>query len=197
MTTASIRCFVAIEIPESIQNVFVEMQNALKSKINNASWVKLGNFHLTLRFLGDVKNEDIDEISNTIEGVALNHQPIRLDFGGIGAFPNLTRPNVLWVGLKIGRTPVTTLGVKLNKAMFKLDFKDERRFHPHVTLARLKNRVSLASSMTLFEKFDTLQNAFLTVNEILLVRSELQPSGAIYTPIKRFKLGREKVENGE
>lgn len=190
MRDPSIRCFIAIELPDSIQKVFEEIQNKLRSKIRNASWTKFGNFHLTLKFLGDVKQNRFSEICNGIENVSKKHEPFPLYFGGIGAFPNITRPRVLWIGLKKGESTTTRLGKELNSEMVHLGFKNERRFHPHVTLARIRSYVNLSSLSDLLEKYDTLQNTKHTVNEIVLVKSELHPSGAVYTPIKKFQLSR-------
>ncbi len=97
-----IRCFAAIEIPERIQALIVEVQNAFRPKIERASWTKQGNFHLTLKFLGDVEDRNINEISAALQKIAESQTPFSIEIGGIGAFPNLARPRVLWVGLKQG-----------------------------------------------------------------------------------------------
>lgn len=190
MRETSIRCFIAIELPDSIQEIFEEIQTTLRSRISHASWTKLGNFHLTLKFLGDVKQNRISEIGNTIEYISKKYEPFPLNFGGIGAFPNIPRPRVLWIGLKQGTLTTTELGQEINTEMIHLGFKNESRFHPHVTLARIRNPVNFSGFKDLFEKYDTLQNSKLTVNEIVLVKSKLHPSGAVYTPIKKFQLSR-------
>ena len=96
------RCFVAIEIPEYVQRVFEKIQNELRSEIGKASWTRIGNFHLTLKFLGDVKQDSIPDVCNAINNVAIKQKPFTLEFGGIGTFPNFSRPRVLWIGLKRG-----------------------------------------------------------------------------------------------
>lgn len=190
MRDSAIRCFIAIELPDSIQKVFEEIQTTLRSRISNASWTKLGNFHLTLKFLGDVKQNRISEICNTIENITKKYDPFSLHFGGIGAFPNISRPRVLWIGLKQGTSTTTRLGQEINSEMMHLGFKNERRFHPHVTLARIRSHANLSGFMELFEKYDTLQNTKLTVKEIVLVKSKLHTSGAVYTPLRKFQLSR-------
>ncbi len=191
------RCFVAIEIPESIQTKLTEIQEVFRSRIEGASWTRLGNFHLTLKFLGDVESDSIQEIGTVLQRGAMSHKPFSVEIGGMGAFPNLVRPRVLWVGLKQGAAQTTMLARTVNGELVKLGYPNDTRFHPHFTLARLKNQVNLNSFINLFKKFETIEGTLLTVDKITLVKSELHPSGAVYTPIKIYQLGREKVENGK
>ena len=191
MKTAYIRCFIAIEIPSCVQRVFEKIQNELRTEIGKAVWIRFGNFHLTLKFLGDVKNNSISEIRNAIEKVAIKQKPFALDFGGIGTFPDFSRPRVLWIGLKQGGKITTSLSRDINNALIHADFKKDIRYHPHVTLARLRHQIDLRGYVDLFEEYQTLQHASMPVGEIELVKSELHPNGAVYTPMSRFHLGRE------
>ena len=186
-----IRCFVAIEIPVHVQRVFEKIQNELRTEIGKASWTKIGNFHLTLKFLGDVKKDSISDLCNAIDKVAIKQKPFSMEFGGIGTFPNLTRPRVIWIGLKQGGKITTRLSQYINNALFQWNVKSDARFHPHVTLARLKHHADLRGYTDLFEEYQTIQHTSMTVNEITLVKSELHTNEAIYTPISRFHLGRE------
>ncbi len=185
------RCFVAIQIPIHVQRVFEKIQNELKTKIEKASWTKNGNFHLTLKFLGNVKKDTISDVCNALDKTTIKQIPFSLEFGGIGTFPNLSRPRVLWIGLKQGGKITTSLSRYINNALFYCDVKSNERFHPHVTLARLKKYANLRGYIELFEEYQTIQNTSMTVNEITLVKSELHPNGAIYTPIRRFHLSKE------
>ncbi len=191
MKNVYIRCFVAIEIPVHVQSVFEKIQNELRTEIGKASWTKIGNFHLTLKFLGDVKKDSISDVCNAIDKVAKKQRPFSLEFGGIGTFPNLSRPRVLWIGLKQGIKITTSLSKYINNALSHCDVKSDERFHPHVTLARLRQHVDLRGYVDLFEEYQTIQNTAMAVDEITLVKSELQPNGAIYTPISRFHLDKE------
>ncbi len=190
MKTVYIRCFVAIEIPVHVQKVFEKIQNELRTEIGKASWTKIGNFHLTLKFLGDVKKDSISDICNAIDKVATKQKPFSLEFGGIGTFPNLSRPRVLWIGLKQGGKITTGLSKYINNALLHCDVKSDERFHPHVTLARLRQHADLRGYVDLFEEYQTIQNTSMAVDEITLVKSELRPTGAVYTPISKFHFGR-------
>lgn len=191
MKTVYIRCFVAIEIPVQVQRVFEKIQNGLRAEIGKASWTKIGNFHLTLKFLGDVKKDSISDVCNAIDKVAIKQRPFSLEFGGIGTFPNLSRPRVLWIGLKQGGKITTVLSKYINNALFHCDVKSDERFHPHVTLARLRQYTDLRGYVDLFEEYQTIQNTSMAVDDITLIKSELRPTRAIYTPISRFHFGRE------
>ena len=192
MKSVYIRCFVAIEIPVPVQRVFEKIQNELRAEIGKASWIKIGNFHLTLKFLGDVQKDSISDVCNAIDKVAIKQKPFYLKFGGIGTFPNLSRPRVLWIGLKQGGNITTDLSKYINNALLHCDVKSDERFHPHVTLARLRQHTDLRGYVDLFEEYQTIQNTYMAVDEITLVKSELHPNGAIYTPMSRFHLGKEE-----
>lgn len=192
-----IRCFVAIEIPERIQASLAKIQDAFRPKIKRVSWTKVGNFHLTLKFLGEVENHSINEISIALQKIAASQTPFSVEIGGVGAFPNLARPRVLWVGLKQGTPPTVKLARTINHELVNFGFEKDARFHPHLTLARLKDPVNLNTFINLFRKFETLGGASLTVNKIMLVNSELHSSGAVYTPLKIYQLDKEKVANGK
>lgn len=192
MKPDSIRCFVAIEIPDRIQAILSELQSAFRQKIKKASWTRRGNFHLTLKFLGDVEENSIIKINSTITRIAENFIPFCIEIGGIGTFPNLLRPRVLWVGLTQGANNTTTLANSINRELGKLGFSNENRFHPHFTLARIRESINIKTHTDLFKKFETIAGTLINVNHITLVRSELHPSGAIYTPLHIYPLGRRK-----
>ena len=178
-----IRCFVAIEIPEPIQELLKPVQTHLQAQIRKASWTKLGNFHLTLKFLGDVRPEAVDEVSEVIQRVAETHLPFSIVFGGIGAFPNLARPRVIWVGVKQGVATVSRLAETLNRELTHLGFSVDNRFHPHLTLARLRTAINLEPLKGILRKYNTINGATMRVNGITLIQSQLHPSGAVYTPL--------------
>ena len=197
MKPDSIRCFVAIEIPDRIQAILSEVQSDFRSRIIKASWTRHGNFHMTLRFIGDVETGQIQEIDKTLQKVVDFLPPFSIEIGGIGTFPNLSRPRVLWVGLTQGVREVTTLVKMINRELAELGYPTDSRFHPHFTLARLKEQVNMRIYTKLFQKYETIAGTVVNVNHITLVRSELHPSGAVYTPINIYQLGREKANNGE
>lgn len=182
--SAVIRCFVAVEIPESIQALMRPVQTHLQSQIRKGtSWTKQGNFHLTLKFLGDVRPEAINDVSEAIQRVTDTYSPFSIAFGGIGAFPNPVRPRVIWMGIKQGASTLSRLAKAVNLELVDLGFSIENRFHPHLTLARLRTATNLEPLKNILRKYDTINGGSMCVKEIALMQSQLHPNGAIYTPL--------------
>ena len=194
-----VRCFVAIEIPKPVQALLKPVQTHLQSlgksrdrdhrdgvlpPIRKVSWTKSGNFHLTLKFLGDVHSEAIDAVSEAVEKVAATQTPFSVEFGGIGAFPTLARPRVIWVGIKHGAATVSHLAEAVNLELKSLGFPMDNRFHPHLTLGRFRSPTNLQPLKSVLRKYDTIAGTTVSVNEITVMQSQLHPNGAIYTPLK-------------
>ena len=179
-----VRCFVAIEIPKPIQALLKPVQTHLHSEMHKVSWTKSGNFHLTLKFLGDVRSEAVDAVSEAVQKIAAAQSPFSIEFGGIGAFPSLARPRVIWVGVKHGAAIVSQLAKVVNLELKSLGFPTDNRFHPHLTLGRLRSPLNLQRLKSVLRKYDTIDDATVRVNEITVMQSQLHPNGAIYTPLK-------------
>lgn len=185
----SIRCFIAIEIPEPIQEQLVRIQGTLRKQISKASWVKPGNIHLTLKFLGDVDPEDIESIGKAVEGVTKHHHSFSLHIGGVGAFPNLARPRVIWVGVKFGAERVSTLAQDINLALSTRGFSlDAKKFNPHLTIARLREKIDLKPYASQYRQYNRIHGAEMTVDTISLIQSRLHSRGAIYSTLQSYSL---------
>ena len=178
-----VRCFVAIEVPKPVQALLKPVQVRLQSDIRRASWTKFGNFHLTLKFLGDVNSEVVGAVSEAVENVAATQSRFSIEFGGIGAFPRLERPRVIWVGVKHGAATVSHLAKAVNLELKNFGFPTDNRFHPHLTLGRLRSPMNLQPLKSVLRKYDTIEGATVSVNEITVMQSQLHPNGAIYTPL--------------
>jgi 2'-5' RNA ligase len=153
----NIRCFVAIEIPEAIQNRLIAIQDELRGQIGPASWVQPGNIHLTLKFLEAVNQSDIQSIGEVIEQVTQRHPAFSMQIGGIGAFPNLTRSSVLWTGVTVGTTEIKALAQEINTELSGCGYApDSKQLNPHLTLARLKSRVDLNPLVDRFRQYDQM-----------------------------------------
>ena len=187
--TQSIRCFIAIEIPETIQNQLARIQGALRNQIQKASWVKPGNIHLTLKFLGDVDHASLESIGKAVGLVAIRYRSFSLRFGGIGAFPNLARPRVIWVGVKVGRERICNLAEDINLALSGCGFSfDTKKFNPHLTITRLKGRIDLRPYVVQYHQYNRLDSAEMMVDTISLIQSQLRPQGAIYSTLQSYPL---------
>lgn len=186
--SGAIRCFIGIEIPEEIQTLILGIQSTLQNKISGATWTKSGNHHLTLKFLGQVEQNQLPRIKDILCAVATKSVQFNIEIGGLGVFPNWERPRVLWLGLTQGNTKIRALSTSINKGLEDLQYPIDPRFHPHLTLARFKKQVNLQNSSDSFTEYEMLTNSGFLIDEFTLVKSELHSKGAIYSPINTFKL---------
>ena len=128
--------------------------------------------------MGEVNPGHIETIGQTIQQVAVNHSAFSMLIGVMGAFPNLTRPRVIWVGVKVGVAKISALARDINVELSQCGYPfDEKKFNPHLTLARLKSRVNLRPFVDVFRQYDEIDGAKMTVNEIVLVQSPQNASG--------------------
>ena len=190
--TQRIRCFVAIEIPSTIRDKLAQIQDIFRKHIRHASWVNPKNFHLTLKFLGEVEHTQLDTVEAAVRKVAMNHSPFSMRVGGIGAFPSLKRPSVIWCGVKVGAAEISELAQEINLELDRCGYpRDERTSNPHLTIARIKERMDLRPFTDTFHQYERIDGASMTVHEISLVRSQLQLTGAVYTRLKSCRLNTE------
>ena len=184
-----IRCFIAIELPEETLQKLAAIQQQLIRSRSGVRWVKPGSIHLTLKFLGNILPAQVDDIAAAAALAVREEAPINLCAGGIGAFPSERKPRVIWVGLGGDIERLANIQAGLEKALEPLGFAREGRgFRPHLTLGRVRDRHRLQS---LIEAMSTLElpefNSF-DANEIILYKSDLRPTGAIYTKLHRMPL---------
>jgi 2'-5' RNA ligase len=190
-----IRSFVAIEIPETVRLELSENIAHLKQDVpaRTVRWVRPEGIHLTLKFLGDVPFERIDQISATLESICLEHMSFSINIGEFGCFPNFHRPRVLWIGVQDLSTQLAPLQADIEDQLSKLGFEREaRRFHPHLTIGRVKNvrdRVEAQRLTAVLEDVKIGDIGQFHVNNVSLMRSDLKPTGAVYTRLVAAKLG--------
>lgn len=187
-----IRAFIAIELPLPIQNQLEQIVLDLqKCGSRHVKWVKPENIHLTLKFLGESRPDELDRLSAEIRPIAAITRPIELNVHGLGAFPNFKRPRVIWVGVQAPPSLIR-LQQALEDAAEKIGYpREERTFSPHLTLGRVNREASPAELAHLGETIaqkpvGTLGS--MTVSQLVLFRSVLKPAGAIYTPLAHFPL---------
>ncbi len=184
-----IRAFIAISIPLELQQRIGQIQAGLRGLPDNISWVRPEGMHFTLKFLGNIAQDQVEGISlairESVEGIAA----FELHFGQLGAFPSARRPRVIWLGLDHLPVPLSAIYRKLSDKLIPLGFPpEERGFSPHLTLGRIKflrNAQNLAQTIAKIE-MPTLEP--IQVKRIILFRSQLQPKGAVYTALSECKL---------
>ena len=189
-----IRSFIAIELPDELRLEIGRLQAQLKS--GSQSWVKWVNpdsIHLTLKFLGNIAVDRIDEITRAMEQAAQTVPPFHLEIKDVGAFPNLKRVQVVWVGISGEVDKLGQLQHQIESNLERLGFTPESRpFTAHLTLARLRNQASLDERQRFGQLIaDTrFQAGSFEVNAISLMRSQLTREGAIYSRISLVGLNK-------
>ena len=193
LNSEEIRSFVAIELPEEVKNRLVRLRGGLERKEHAfVKWVEPGGIHLTLKFLGNISPELVTEITRAIKESSEGISPFRLELSGLGAFPNLKQPRVVWVGIYGEVDKLLRLQHNVDSALISLGFaKEERPFTPHLTLARIKQ----GAPFTQLKNFGELvmssnfeREYSFEVKTVDLMRSQLTPKGAIYTRISVVEL---------
>lgn len=177
------RAFIAVEIDGRARQKISELISNLKKSGADAKWITENQMHLTLKFLGNISEEDIQKISDALSGVSNNFNSFMINFSRIGAFPNLDHPAVLWLGVDKGADYLKTLAGEIENALEKSGFaREAREFQPHLTLARIKSPKNMPELARLARKTDFISGD-VQINKLVLFKSRLSPKGAIYTII--------------
>jgi RNA 2',3'-cyclic 3'-phosphodiesterase len=188
-----IRAFIAIEFASATVNRISTAIEQLKPHNVGIRWVAPANYHLTLKFLGNIDESQIETVGHALANALHPFQRFTINAKGLGVFPSVKRPRVLWVGL-VG-SPLTTLAVAVEAALAPLGFpREEKAFTPHLTIGRWRqtdraDRVleEELKSWTHFEFGAT------GVDEVILFESVLKPAGAIYNRLKVVTLKPDRV----
>jgi RNA 2',3'-cyclic 3'-phosphodiesterase len=179
------RLFVALDIPEEVRASIAALAAKLRSVHANARWVNLDGAHLTLKFIGGVPAEKLEEIKTALARVAFP-SPFKIFFRGAGFFPNERRPQVLWAGIEAG-AELRTLAMAVETSLEPLGIARERReFSPHVTFARFRSAKKLDGLRAAIAAAAPLDFGQSTATEFHLYQSILKPAGAEYTRMASF-----------
>ncbi len=185
-----IRSFLAIELPKPILKKIGGVQEDLKSAHAEVRWVHPEKIHLTLKFFGNIEESKVDSIFKTIEEPLQTHQPFLLKVRGVGAFPQWRNPRIIWMGLVDGDEILNTLQKEIETQLEKIGFQPEDRpFHPHLTLGRMKSPKGKEALVERMERYKEREFGDFPVERVVLFKSDLKPSGPIYTALKEMKLG--------
>lgn len=190
-----VRSFVAIELPEGLKLELDDLVERLTSHgQSGVRWVDPHSIHLTLKFLGDVAVDRLDDIAAALTESVRGIFPFRLGLGGLGVFPNPKRVRVAWVGVSGETDKLRQLQRQVESTLENLGFAAESRpFTPHLTLARLRDRVSADERARFGQLIDATPfeaRHAIDVDAINLMRSQLTRQGAVYSRINSIKLGR-------
>jgi len=182
---SSVRVFLGVPLTEQLQNAIRSLQGDLKSRIRDIRWTRPENLHLTLHFFGETEQENLEKIRVSMLSVKRCHRPFLVDVIGLGAFPSLRRPRVIWLGLN----PQNKLGQlhrDCRRALHAAGLVTEfRQYSPHLTIGRVKKKTNELT--TLGNELRHQLVGHLPVDRLTLYESLLQPGGAEHIPL--FTIG--------
>lgn len=186
----ALRSFLAFNLPVGIKNKIAQISGVLKRSSIDARWVKTDNIHLTIVFLGDIRQEDLIPLRKEIKGVCTQHQAFGVSLRGIGLFPNRRRPRIIWLGLDGELEEMSGFRDELQGRLEPFGIKAEnRRFQPHITLGRFRKPDRIDPNQSgILSGYEELQGPAGLLNELTMFRSELKPGGAVYSVIDSWSL---------
>jgi len=186
------RCFIAINIAEQISKALANLQDELRGKVDikrgDAKWVNPENIHLTLKFLGEIKDEQIMEICNITGEVASLHKAFELDIESVGHFGGRSA-RVLWVGTGQNCEKLLQLQQDLERQLELAGWpKEARKFSGHLTLCRIRNTRAGVKLARLAQDYKDYKLGTMPVDSVSVFQSQLTPQGPIYTVLGKYEL---------
>ncbi len=184
-----IRTFIAIRLPESVLQAIGRAQKTLQDSGLKIRWVRKEGIHLTLKFLGDVDRDRVERIQDALEQATTGYSPFTLKGEGLGVFPDLRRPRVIWTGVSGDVKVLLALQGNLESKLKRLGFpKEKRHFNGHLTLGRIKDRLDTSKLRDALEGLRNFQTDSFTVQSVVLFQSDLRPAGAVYSTLAEVPL---------
>jgi 2'-5' RNA ligase len=181
------RLFIAIGLPDEWKQILAQPQTSIGWLGHGVKWVEPRGMHLTLRFLGEVADNDLPALEAAIAEATAGTGPLVMRIHGTGVFPNPRRPRVYWAGIE-APAALIDMQQRLEDHMQKLGFeKEEVPFRPHLTLARIKEPIGKDRMTEALLNF-RLESDPITATDVLLLRSHLSKEGAHYEAIRHFPL---------
>ncbi len=186
------RSFIAIELPKEVRDSLGNLQEKLKTYQADVKWVEPGNIHLTLKFLGEINQEQLSKISLILDSLARDKKNFSIRLASLGAFPKMDYPRVIWTGIDKGEKETQELAREIEEKIEKIGIpKEGRPFSSHITIGRTRSNLGRDKLVT---GLNNLQGYFqetpheFRVNKITLFKSTLTPRGPVYEVIKEVSL---------
>ncbi|MBC7234590.1 MAG: RNA 2',3'-cyclic phosphodiesterase [Chloroflexi bacterium] len=190
---ATVRTFIAIEMTP-LQETLSQIQERLRDGPGGQAgrWVRCEGIHLTLKFLGEIPEEQLPEVFQAVDRACRGCPPFDLCLAHTGCFPNARSPRVVWVGVEEKTGQLQALQRAIEDQLASLGFAREKRaFQPHLTLARIHQRATRSEAQQLGQATmacDIPAEATMRVERVSVIRSDLKPGGAVYTPLHTTRL---------
>ncbi|MDD3374646.1 MAG: RNA 2',3'-cyclic phosphodiesterase [Candidatus Omnitrophica bacterium] len=187
MNNQRIRAFIAIKFNKQIKSLILKAQDKLKEYHANIKWVNLENTHITLQFLGNIDQSQIEIISKTITNISKNHHPFLIKTTRIEMFPAQS-PKIISLGINKKENNLKNLADDISISLAKVGFLREREFSAHITLGRIKNLKKMDQLKKDIQDFDFNKEIKKNINSLTLFKTTLSQTGPIYQEISSFTL---------
>jgi 2'-5' RNA ligase len=186
-----IRSFVAVDIGSEVRAALQTISRELARAGADARWIRPEGMHATLKFLGSVESMQLDAVRSAVERIAGRHDAMRMSARGLGGFPSLRRPRVLWCGLECDG--LAELAADIDSELARLGFESEKRpFSAHITLARVKSDRGLAPLLRAIEQHRADEFGAVDIDAVTIYRSTLRRDGAVYDALWTIPLAQHK-----
>ncbi len=183
------RLFVAVHLPDEVRERLAVVQHRLQGVQADVSWVRPGNIHLTLKFLGEVEPVRLDGLRVALAEVARATEPCEVAVAGVGSFGGRI-PRVVWAGIMAGAETLSALAGRVDAALVGVGFpRESRPFSPHLTLGRVRSSRNAAEFVGALRDEAREDFGATRVTAFFLMESQLNPKGSIYTVVDSFPLG--------
>lgn len=186
------RTFLAIELPPEIKDALSRIQGQLKSSGADVKWVLPQNIHLTLKFLGEIDDKRLEKVIEIVDDAVKDKNPFRMRVSSLGAFPKISFPRVIWIGIDKGDKEIKEIARELEEKIAQVGIpKEDRPFSSHITIGRTRstlNREGLVQGLEKLAGNFEGENLEFTVTKITLFKSTLTPKGPVYEVIKEANL---------
>ncbi len=191
------RAFIGIGLPEACRAAIARALSAFQDGSGRVAWVAEQNLHVTLKFLGEIRPDQVEGIAAHLSAAAADVPPFDCDVAGAGAFPSLRAPRVLWVGIREPLELVGKLQENIETALSRSGFpREDRPFHPHVTAGRVRGSLPPGWGDRFGGALSGVRFGFARVESFRLYESRLSPAGATYTVVREFPLGAGRSRTG-
>jgi len=183
------RTFIAVAISSEVREKLAQIQAEFRKGDPDVKWVEPENLHITLKFLGEVSENKLPDVIEKARLAVSEISNFRMHLSGLGSFPNLKSPRVVWVGTSEGKDELKKLNEKIEENLSNLGFaREKREFSAHLTIGRVR---SLRGKGKLVKKIEELGNTDVgefSVDKVLVMESQLSPKGPTYRIIEKIDL---------
>lgn len=182
------RTFIAVEVDEKLKEVFGKVQSEIYDKGAKIKWVSPQNMHMTLKFIGETKIEQAEEIKNILRICAGETKRFSMNFKSAGVFPDYKKPRVVWAGVSEGKQELVSLAKKIEDSLSPVGIPGEKRvFSAHMTLGRIKFQDSPALFIQALRTFEQTDFGTMTASQLVFFKSDLRKEGPVYEKLATFE----------